>query len=68
MEKRLWVEKYLDENVKQKLTLTHNKHLFKGDIIIDDTTSHGVDKFEGEHIHFGQSQFPDWNSVLNHLL
>jgi hypothetical protein len=35
---------------------------------LDRQTTHGVDKFIGEHIHFGSAKFPDWPSVLNHLL
>lgn len=67
-EKRVWIETHLGKEAHKRLTLTHNKHLFIGDIIIDDTTKHGVDKFKGEHIHFGQEQFPDWETVLTHLI
>ena len=67
-EKRLWVEKYLGNNAKKRLTLTHNKHLFIGDIIIDDTKNHGVDKFKGEHIHFGTKKFPNWDIVIEYLI
>ncbi|MBI9058289.1 MAG: hypothetical protein JEZ01_11025 [Labilibaculum sp.] len=67
-EKRLWVEKYLGEKAKKRLTLTHNKNLFKGDYIIDDSGDHGVDKFKEKHIHFGSDKFPDWNSVLEYLM
>jgi len=27
-----------------------------------------VDKFGGEHIHFGTERFPDWKSVTEYLL
>ena len=67
-EKREWIEMYLGEDAHKKLTLTHNKHLFIGDIIIDDTTNYGVDKFKGRHIHFGQERYPDWNTVLKDLI
>lgn len=67
-EKREWVEFYLGKEVHKRLTLTHNKQLVKGDIIIDDTINYGVDKFNGEHIHFGQEKFPNWESVLAYLL
>ncbi len=66
--KNLWVRRHLPEVGNRRLILTHHKHLVKGQILIDDRTAHGVDKFDGEHIHFGGNQFPDWNSVLNHLL
>jgi 5'(3')-deoxyribonucleotidase len=67
-DKVLWVQKYLGEVAYKRLILSHHKNLCKGDYIIDDRTLHGVDLFEGEHIHFGTARFPDWNSVLDYLL
>ena len=67
-EKREWVDIHLGNEGNKRLTLTHNKHLFIGDIIIDDRIIHGVDKFKGRHIHFGQERFPDWNTVLKDLI
>ena len=43
------------------------KNLNKDDYLIDDRTKNGVDKFEGEHIHFGQGKFKDWNEVTKYL-
>jgi 5'-nucleotidase len=63
-----WVKKYLGKSAYKKLILSHNKNLNKGDYIIDDRTKNGVDKFEGEHIHFGQKDFPDWEAVCRYLL
>lgn len=68
MEKREWVEIHLGKEAEKKLTLTHNKHLFIGDIIIDDTKRHGVEKFKGKHIHFGKTEFPNWEKVLKYLI
>ncbi|QCE43318.1 5' nucleotidase, NT5C type [Psychroserpens sp. NJDZ02] len=68
MEKRLWVEKHIGLEAKNRLILTHHKNLVKGDYIIDDTKNHGVDKFEGEHIHFGTDAFLGWHHVLDYLL
>ena len=68
MEKRLWVEKHIGLEAKNRLILTHHKNLVKGDYIIDDTKNHGVDKFEGEHIHFGIDDFLNWKNVLDFLL
>lgn len=67
MEKRLWVEKHIGLEAKKRLILTHHKNLVKGDYIIDDTKNHGVDKFEGEHIMFGQKSYSNWNDVLKYL-
>lgn len=65
--KRWWIEHHFGHLAFKKLILTHNKGLLKGDYLIDDRTKNGVDKFEGEHIHFGQSKFSDWNKVLKYL-
>jgi 5'(3')-deoxyribonucleotidase len=67
-EKRIWVERYLGVLVEKRLILLHDKNLLVGDIIIDDTTDHGVSKFSGEHIHFGTEIYPDWKSVLEYLI
>jgi 5'(3')-deoxyribonucleotidase len=63
-----WVKKYLGEVAYKRLILSHHKHLNKGDYIIDDRTKNGVEHFEGEHIHFGTEQFPDWDSVCEYLV
>ena len=63
-----WITKYLDDVFHKKMVITHCKHLCKGDILIDDRDKHGVLEFEGEWIQFGSDRFPDWDSVLNHLL
>jgi 5'(3')-deoxyribonucleotidase len=67
-DKLLWVQKHLGEVAKKKLILTHHKDLNVGDYLIDDRTKNGVDKFKGEHIHFGSEQFPNWQTVEKYLL
>ncbi len=67
-DKIVWVKKYLGEKARKRLILSHNKHLNKGDFLIDDRLKNGVDKFEGEHIHFGTDSFADWDSVVTYLL
>ena len=70
-EKRIWVEKNLPSLPKKKLIISNNKSLVRGAYLIDDRPKHGAAEFgdiEGqEWIHFGSEDFPDWNSVLNHL-
>jgi 5'-nucleotidase len=68
IEKRLWAEEKLGPEVFKRLTLTHHKGYLIGDYLIDDRIANGVDKFQGEHIHFGTDKFPDWLSVLRYLL
>lgn len=66
-----WVHQYLgigtDEAVHKRLILSHHKNLNMGEYLIDDRTANGADRFVGEHIHFGQSEFPDWAAVLEYL-
>ncbi len=67
-EKVAWVKKYLPELAYKRLILSHNKHLNHGDYIVDDRLANGVDRFSGEHIHFGQKNFENWNLVVDYLL
>ena len=63
-----WVKKYLGDAAHKRLILSHNKNLNRGDYLIDDRTKNGAGEFQGELIHFGTSEFPDWDSVLRRLL
>jgi 5'-nucleotidase len=66
-DKARWVQKYLADVAHKRLILTHHKDLNKGDFLIDDRDKHGAGLFEGEHIHFGSDEFPDWPSILEYL-
>lgn len=67
-DKLLWIQRYLGEHAHKRLILSHNKHLNRGDFLIDDRTANGAGSFQGELILFGSDQFPDWNSVNTYLL
>ena len=67
-DKQNWVKKYLGKYANRRLILSHHKNLNKGDYIIDDRKKRGVDKFEGEHIHFTKDPFVTWGNVLDYLL
>lgn len=67
-DKLLWVKTHLGRPAYKRLILSHNKHLCVGDYLIDDRTANGADRFTGEHIHFGTTDFPDWRSVLDYLI
>ena len=68
-EKRLWVETHLGFDWASKLILSPDKSLLKGDYLIDDHASGcGQDLFEGQLIHFGTPEWPNWNAVLQHLV
>lgn len=64
-EKAIWIRKYLGYDMQKKLFLAPNKSMVLADFLIDDSLKDGQDKFKGELIHFGTSQYPDWQSVLN---
>ena len=67
-EKRIWVENNLGFDFVHKLILATNKGLLKGDYLIDDyIAGRGQEIFEGELIHFGSSQYPDWTAVVQYL-
>ncbi len=66
-DKLLWIKKHLPTLAYKKLILSHNKNLNVGDYLIDDRIKNGVDKFKGEHIHFGLYPFNNWQDVIRYL-
>lgn len=67
-EKRLWVEDHLGMFMVNRLIISPDKSLLKGDILIDDNaTGKGQDKFEGRFIHFGSRQYPNWQTIMKEL-
>jgi 5'-nucleotidase len=67
-EKADWIKKYLGEDMLNKMILCPDKSLVKGEFLIDDDHRHGQTEFEGQHLHFGKSEFPDWETVINYLM
>ena len=66
-DKLLWIQKHLGTHAHKRLILSHHKQLNRGHYLIDDRTKNGAGEFEGEHIHFGTPEFPDWPSVMAYL-
>lgn len=66
--KRIWIEKHFGDLAVKRLILSHRKDLNIGDFLVDDRKHNGAGEFTGEHIHFGTSDFPDWDSVYNYLM
>ena len=66
-DKRLWVERHLGDAACKRLILTHHKDLNRGDVLIDDRTTHGADRFQGTFIHFGSEEYPDWPAVMEYM-
>lgn len=66
-EKRLWIEKHLGYDECNRLIISPNKSLLKGDYLIDDTKLKGVLDFEGIHLHFGVD-YKDWEDLLKNSM
>ncbi len=67
-EKRVWVETHLGMEFVQRLIISPDKSLLKGDFLIDDIThGRGQESFEGELLHFGSAQYPDWTAIRKRL-
>ncbi|MFY0606434.1 MAG: hypothetical protein JXR10_06960 [Cyclobacteriaceae bacterium] len=67
-EKRVWIEEHLGYEYVEKLILSMNKGLVKGDYLIDDwTEGRGQENFERRLIQFGSGEFPDWEAVVNYF-
>ena len=62
-----WVRQYFDDVFHKRVIITHCKNFCKGDYLIDDRGKNGAREFEGEWIHFGNSSFPDWSTVVEYL-
>ena len=78
-DKVAWVQLYLgkekNEVAHKRLILSHNKHLNKGDYLIDDRLANGADRFEGKLLHFGKKdpaekrdgKLKDWKAVVKYF-
>lgn len=68
MEKRIWIEEKFDMDMVQRLIISPNKSLLKGDYLIDDNIQgKGQEDFEGILVHFGSNRFPTWYHVEKYL-
>ena len=67
-DKLLWIRRHLGQSAYKRLILSHHKDLVVGDYLVDDRLKNGVERFRGEHIHFGTERFPDWARVRAYLL
>jgi 5'(3')-deoxyribonucleotidase len=67
-EKAKWVLDHLGFEMLEKLIISSDKSIVKGEYLIDDQNNANQDKFEGKWIKFGSSEFPNWNSVIAYFL
>ena len=66
-EKRIWVEKHLGMEFVNRLIISPDKSLLKGDYLIDDCSEgRGQENFEGKLIKFGSDEFPNWQTVIKY--
>lgn len=66
--KKRWLNEHFGEFAKKRLILTHRKDLNLGEFLIDDRITNGVENFNGVHIHFGSSSFPNWKIVEQYFV
>ena len=68
-EKRIWVEQHLGMEMVERLIISPDKSLLKGDYLIDDIPEgKGQENFEGELLQFASPAYPDWQSVMSYLM
>jgi len=67
-EKAEWIKKHFGFEMLDRLILSCDKSIFKGDYLIDDSGRDGQDKFEGEWIQFGSEKFSNWKIILEYLI
>lgn len=68
-EKNYWIRTHFSQSWCDKLIISPNKGLLRGDYLIDDNLSgRGQDTFQGTLIHYGSEQFKDWDKVNRYLM
>jgi 5'-nucleotidase len=71
-EKIEWIAEHFGPDMIDNVILTARKDLIAvpGGVpfyLVDDRLTNGAANFQGNFIHFGSEQFPNWESVLTHL-
>jgi len=66
-----WVKRHLGAPAHKRLILSHNKHLNRGDYLVDDRPNNGAEEFgkkpNQEWIQFGYGNHKDWPAVVAYL-
>lgn len=71
-----WIQRHFGHEkgtpLWKRVILSHNKHLNRGDFLIDDRPRNGAAEFPhhnpgGEWIEFGSARFPDWPTIVDYL-
>ncbi len=67
-EKRLWIEDHFGIHMVDRLIISPNKGLNKGDYLIDDHDfGRGQENFEGILLKFGSKEYSNWQLVLKYF-
>jgi 5'-nucleotidase len=67
-EKAQWIWDHLGYRYVQKLILSPDKSIVKGDFLVDDTNNANQSEFEGEWIKFGSEKYPNWKKIVEYLM
>lgn len=67
-EKRIWIEREFGDKFEKRMDLSFHKGHYMGHYLIDDRVKYGAGDFIGEHLMYGNDEYPDWDSILNKLL
>jgi 5'(3')-deoxyribonucleotidase len=67
-EKANWVHKHLGLKAQEKLIISCDKSLLKGDYLIDDEYGANQELFEGKWFKFGTEPYNNWQTILKKLL
>lgn len=67
-DKRIWISEKFGADFDKRMDLSFHKGHYLGHYLIDDRTKYGAGDFIGEHIQFGNSEYPNWESILKKLL
>ena len=68
-----WIKRHFgtreDSVLYKRLILSHHKNLNRGAYLVDDRPhARGADSFSGTVLAFGSTEFPDWATVVAHLM
>ena len=70
-DKLQWVKRHLGPSAEKRLILSHNKHLNRGEFLVDDRPNNGAEAFgkqpDQEWIQFGHVHHKDWPAVVAYL-
>lgn len=67
-DKRIWIRENFGTDFDKRMDLSFHKGHYLGHYLIDDRDKYGAKDFIGEHIKYGDENYPDWDAVLNELL